>query len=137
MTRVLIVDDEPVILNLLKETLAGDGFDCTLARDGETALRRLREAEFDVVLVDLMMPKITGWKLLEQLQGTSPLHRVVVVSARSGPDDAAQAFDLGALDMVSKPFDPDELAALVHRVADLDGDTADTYRAEARKRRGV
>ena len=135
-TRVLIVDDEPVIRNLLRETLAGDGVDCTLAAGGDAALEALREGAFDVVLVDLMMPKITGWGLLEGMRADGRA-RVIVVSAHSGADDARRAFDLGALDVVAKPFEPEELAALVHEVAGLDQEGADRHRDQARRRRGV
>ncbi len=137
MAKVLVVDDEPVILDLLRETLAGDGAQVVLARDGDTALRRLREETFDVVLVDLMMPKVTGWGVLEQVGAHPGWPRVIVVSARTGAEEKRRAFDLGAVDVVGKPFEPEALSRLVAAVAALGPDEVDGHRLAARAREGV
>ena len=137
MAKVLIVDDEPIMLDLIEETLAGEGCQVKLARDGDTALRWLREERFEVVLVDLKMPKVTGWELLEELEGDPDGPRAVVVSARAGPDEVAKAFDLGAVDVVVKPFRPDDLSRLVAEVAALEGTEVAGHRKGARARHHV
>lgn len=118
--RVLIVDDEPDILLMLRVNLEAEGYQTALAADGETALRRISEERPDVVLLDVMMPVIDGWGVLETLGRQGRLDnaecRVIVVSAKSSERDLVRALELGALDYVQKPFDPDHLIATIGRV---------------------
>jgi DNA-binding response OmpR family regulator len=134
MPRVLVVEDEPVILRLLEETLAGDGADVVTVRDTDEALEALRQQRFDVVLVDILLPGQPGWRVLEQLRDGSP---VVVVSARATPSNLTRAFDLGAVDVFGKPFDPLELSACVNEVAGLAAEGLDAHRQAARTRRNA
>ena len=117
MTRVLIVDDEPDILLMLRVNLEADGFETALAADGETALRRIGEERFDVVVLDVMMPVMDGWGVLEGLSHDAGAPRVVVLSAKSSDRDVARALQLGAADYVTKPFSPVDLSELLQRVA--------------------
>jgi len=134
MPRVLVVEDEPVILRLLEETLAGDGADVVTVRDADEALKALGQQRFDVVLVDLLLPGQPGWRVVEQLRDGTP---VVVVSARATPTNLTRAFDLGAVDVFGKPFDPLELSACVNEVAGLAAEGLDAHRQAARTRRNA
>ena len=134
MPRVLVVEDEPVILRLPEETLAGDGADVVTVRDADEALKALGQQRFDVVLVDLLLPGQPGWRVVEQLRDGTP---VVVVSARATPTNLTRAFDLGAVDVFGKPFDPLELSACVNEVAGLAAEGLDAHRQAARTRRNA
>jgi DNA-binding response OmpR family regulator len=112
-TRVLIVDDEPDILLMLRLTLEAEGFVTALAADGETALERLDQDRFDVMLLDVMMPVMDGWGVLERLQGRADAPVVIVVSAKTAPQDVARAMELGASEYVTKPFSVSDLTRLI------------------------
>ena len=112
---VLIVDDEPDILMLLRTGLQADGFRTALAGDGETALARVQDHDPDVILLDLMMPMVDGWTVLDALSGRRR-PALVVVSARARESDMARAYRLGADAYVTKPFSFDELAATIRDV---------------------
>jgi DNA-binding response OmpR family regulator len=137
MPRVLVVEDEPVILRLLEETLAGDGADVVLVSDADSALLVLGEEHFDVVLVDLLLPGQPGWRVLEQLRSRRDSAPVVVVSARATPTNLTRAFDLGAVDVFGKPFDPLALSKCVNEVAALTAEGLDAHREAARARRNA
>jgi DNA-binding response OmpR family regulator len=114
--KVLIVDDEPDILLMLRVNLEAEGYQTALAADGETALRRIADERPDLILLDVMMPVMDGWGVLETLNRDVFSHRVVVVSAKSGERDVTRALELGANAYLSKPFDPDELIEVIGRV---------------------
>ena len=116
MSRVLIVDDEPDILLLLRVALEARGHETALAADGDSAVRRVSKESFDVMLLDLMMPVLDGWGVLDALQDMAGRPRVIVVSARTTRPDIARAVDLGADDYVVKPF---SLPDLVERVSEV------------------
>jgi two-component system, OmpR family, alkaline phosphatase synthesis response regulator PhoP len=118
--RVLIVDDEPDILLMLRVNLEGEGFSTALAGDGETALRRIEEERPDVVLLDVMMPVMDGWGVLAGLHRLDPRPRILVLSAKSGARDMAKAYELGADEYVTKPFDPDELIRSIEMLLSMD-----------------
>ncbi len=111
--KVLIVDDEPDVLLLLRVNLEAAGYRTVLAADGETALSRIDDANPDVVLLDIMMPVMDGWGVLRALSERESAPRVVVVSAKSSDRDIVRALTSGALDYVTKPFDPDDLVDIV------------------------
>lgn len=115
MSKVLIVDDEPDVLLLLRVNLEAAGYQTVLAADGETALNRIDESQPDVVLLDIMMPVMDGWGVLRVLSERDDAPRVVVVSAKSSDRDIVRALTSGALDYVTKPFDPDDLVGVVAR----------------------
>ena len=115
-TGVLVVDDEPQVLWMLRFSLEAEGFVTFAARDGRTALAEIREHRPSVVLLDVMMPVMYGWSVLEELRGLPEAERprVVVVSARSSVRDREKAVELGADAFVAKPFNVDDLLQLVH-----------------------
>ena len=114
--KVLIVDDEPDILLMLRVNLEAEGYQTALAADGETALRRIADERPDLILLDVMMPVMDGWGVLAALDHDVFAHRVVVISAKSSERDVTRALELGASAYLSKPFDPDELIELIGRV---------------------
>ncbi|HVF75881.1 MAG TPA: response regulator [Acidimicrobiales bacterium] len=128
MTRVLIVDDEPDILLMLRVNLEADGFETALAADGETALQRVTEERFDLMLLDVMMPVMDGWGVLDGLAALSSPPRVIVVTAKSSERDVVRAIEAGAVDYLTKPFSPAELGALVQKVVGLGPDDLDAHR---------
>jgi DNA-binding response OmpR family regulator len=128
VTRVLIVDDEPDILLMLRVNLEADGFETALAADGETALQRMSEDRFDLMLLDVMMPVMDGWGVLEALPRMLHPPRVIVVSAKSSDRDMTRAIELGAVDYLTKPFSPGDLAALVQQVVALSAEELHAHR---------
>ncbi|MBV9410122.1 MAG: response regulator [Acidimicrobiia bacterium] len=124
--RVLIVDDEPDVLLLLRIELEAEGYETLLAADGETAVRRILEERPDVVLLDVMMPVVDGWGVLQRLADHRCDTRVIVLSAKASDSDVAHALELGAHEYVTKPFEPAALLATVAHVlsstqTDLEG----------------
>lgn len=112
--RLLIVEDEPDTLLLLRLNLEAAGFETALAADGPTALRRIDEVDPHVVVLDLMLPGKDGWSILAELAGRAHRPAVVVCSAKRAPRDRARAADLGASAFVPKPFKIEELVGTVH-----------------------
>ena len=116
MATILIVDDEPDILLMLRMSLEDEGHEVVLAADGQMALDRIAEHRPDLVLLDLMMPILDGFGVLEALRGDQDPLPVVMVSAKSEPADVERATNLGAVEFVTKPFDLDRVVALVASV---------------------
>lgn len=116
MATVLVVDDEPDILLLHRLNLEAAGHRVVLAADGMTALERIAEERPDAVILDVRMPVLDGWGVLERLQTEPSPPPVLVVSAHIGRGDEQRARTLGAVDYLNKPYDPDEL---VRRVAEM------------------
>jgi|SoiMethySBSTD1v2_1073268.scaffolds.fasta_scaffold530512_2 DNA-binding response OmpR family regulator len=113
MATVLVVDDEPDILLLHRLNLEAAGYEVILAADGMTALERIAEKRPDCVVLDVMMPVLDGWGVLERLQAVESPPPVLVVSAKSTQADIENAKRLGAQDYLIKPFDRDILIARV------------------------
>lgn len=115
-TSVLVVDDEPQVAWMLQFSLEAEGYRTYAARNGRAALDEIQEHHPALMLLDIMMPVMDGWSVLEQLQqlpeGERP--RVVVVSARSSLRDRAKASELGADAFVAKPFSVDDLLEVLH-----------------------
>jgi two-component system alkaline phosphatase synthesis response regulator PhoP len=109
MSRILIVDDEPDILLMLRLNLEAVGHEVLMAADGEMALERIDVDGPELVVLDVLMPVLDGWGVLERLQQRAGAPPVVVVSAKTGVRDIETAMRLGAVDYVTKPFDPDLL----------------------------
>jgi DNA-binding response OmpR family regulator len=110
-TSVLVVDDEPQVVWMLRFSLEAEGYRTLEARDGRAALEEIRRHRPDLVLLDVMMPVMDGWSVLEELQALpeSERPRVVVVSARASLRDRAKAAELGADAFVAKPFNVEDL----------------------------
>ncbi len=115
-TRVLVVDDEPQVVWMLQFSLEAEGYQTFAARDGIAALEEIREHRPELMLLDIMMPLLDGWSVLERLRDLpeDERPRVVVVSARSSLRDRAKAAELGADAFVPKPFSVDDLIHVLH-----------------------
>lgn len=118
MARVLVVDDDPVIRNLLQVNLELEGYQACLAVDGADALDQISTAHPDLVLLDVMMPGVDGWEVARRLkaEGATAAIPVVMLTARAMHTDVARGTDLGVDAYVTKPFDPEELLALIGRL---------------------
>jgi CheY-like chemotaxis protein len=117
---VLVADDEPPIRLLCQVNLAVAGMDVIQAADGEEAIELARSAAPDLILLDLMMPRVDGWTVAEELGADEQTRDIPIVflTARTTPDDRRRAAKLGALGYVLKPFDPVRLAPLVTAVVE-------------------
>lgn len=113
--RVLLVDDEERILNFLRSKLRASGYEVITARDGAEALEQVQGQEPDLVVLDLIMPKLNGFEALKELRGFSSIP-VIVLSARGDDADKIKGLSLGADDYLGKPFNPDELVARIEAV---------------------
>ena len=111
--RILVIEDEPRILAFLSRGLQAEGFLVDGAGDGPAGLTRALADRYDLVVLDLLLPKLGGLDVLRQLQRTRPELPVVIVSARSDLPTKLRGFGLGASDYVAKPFSFDELLARV------------------------
>ena len=114
-SRILIVDDEPDLLSVLHFGLEIEGFEVLDASDGEQALRMAREQKPDLIVLDLMLPRIDGYKVCRALKFDERYRRIpiFILSARSGETDRKLAFDLGADGFVTKPYDMKDLVARI------------------------
>lgn len=108
--KVLICEDEEVMLTALEFRLRKHGFEVILAEDGRKALQKIKEEVPDVLVADIMMPYVTGLEVLHhirhELKSSLP---VIIISALDNQDVVLEAFEIGANDFISKPFKPDEL----------------------------
>lgn len=115
--RILVVEDDPVLMNALQVGLSLHGFVTEVAEDLESARAALSAGDFSVVLLDWMLPDGTGLDLLPQVRACESATPVILLTARDTVADRVTGLDAGADDYVGKPFDLDELAARVRAVA--------------------
>jgi two-component system KDP operon response regulator KdpE len=111
-TRVLLVEDDPNIVDLIRSNLAVRGFDTVVSTDGLRALHLLETEHPDVVLLDLMLPGVDGMELCRAMREQSSVG-IIVVSARRGERDKISALNMGADDYMTKPFSIEELLARI------------------------
>jgi two-component system KDP operon response regulator KdpE len=111
-TRVLLVEDDPNIVDLIRSNLAVRGFDTMVSTDGTRALHLLESGRPDVVLLDLMLPGVDGMELCREIRERSSVG-IIVVSARRGEHDKVTALHVGADDYMTKPFSIEELLARI------------------------
>lgn len=118
--RVLVVDDDDVIRQLITVNLELEGFDVVTAVDGQDALDKVKDAGVSVVTLDVMMPRVDGWEAAARLRNDpDTAHiKVVLLSARAQEADLQRGEKIGVDAYLTKPFDPDELIDIVRRLAD-------------------
>ena len=116
MAKILIVDDEPRIRELIREHLQYSGYICEEAADGTAALTQLSGGAFDLVILDLMMPGEDGLAILKRLRAEKDMTPVIMLTARGEDVDRILGLELGADDYLGKPFNPRELLARIHAV---------------------
>jgi DNA-binding response OmpR family regulator len=138
--RVLVVEDEAKTSETIALYLRREGHDVTIAADGESALASVRERLPDLVILDLMLPRLDGRAVCRELRAAGVASGIIMLTARSTEEDKLSGLDLGADDYVTKPFSPRELMARVRAllrrigerdVLELDGVTLDRDRHEA------
>ncbi|MGZ8715650.1 MAG: response regulator transcription factor [Gaiellaceae bacterium] len=118
MTRVLVIDDEAPIRLLCRVNLEAEGMKVIEAADGPSGLEQAREHAPDVVLLDVMMPGLDGWRVAEHLLEDERTNEIPIIflTARAEFRDRARGLDIGGVDYVTKPFNPLELAPLVREL---------------------
>jgi two-component system alkaline phosphatase synthesis response regulator PhoP len=116
--RILVVEDEPDVAELLRFNLVREGYDVVLAPTGADAVKQAREARPDVILLDIMVPQLNGWEVCRRLkqQPETAAIPVIMVTGRAEEGDKVLGFELGADDYVTKPFSPRELLARIRAV---------------------
>lgn len=124
MKPILIVDDEVAIAQLIAMTLARMGYTCQMAFDGLKAAELLEKNEYDLVLLDIMLPGADGYELIDFIRPTGI--PVIFISAKTTVADRVKGLHLGACDYIVKPFAPEELLARVENVLRLSGRGAGT-----------
>jgi two-component system alkaline phosphatase synthesis response regulator PhoP len=117
VAKVLIIEDDDVIAQGMARHLTAAGFDAVGVANGETGMARLRYEQPDVCVLDLMLPGMDGWRVIEQARGEGIGTPIIVVSARGTEHDRINALELGADDYLVKPFSMKELAARVAAAA--------------------
>ena len=113
--RILVVDDEERILNFLRSKLKASGYEVLTASNGVAALEQAQAQDPDMIVLDLIMPKMDGFETLKELRSFSAVP-VIILSAREADADKIKGLGLGADDYLPKPFNPDELVARVEAV---------------------
>jgi DNA-binding response OmpR family regulator len=118
-TRVLVVEDERDVAELIRYNLTKEGYDVILAPTGGDALKQARQIHPDLVLLDIMVPQLNGWELCWRLKEDGDTNNipVIMVTGRVEEGDKVLGFEMGADDYVTKPFSPRELLARIRAVA--------------------
>ena len=129
---MLIVEDDQDVGIGLQDFFDLKGYDVTLATDGELAMEKIKEQEFDIVLLDIMLPKKNGFDVLKESQELGVTAPVLMLTAKGEQEDILKGFGLGAEDYVTKPFNAEELAArvkaILHRTQPPDKTPMNVYK---------
>jgi DNA-binding NtrC family response regulator len=135
MPKILIVDDEPTILNLLNKILTGQGYDTTPASNGEKALQLLELEAFDLMISDINMTPINGMELLRKSSKSYPNMGIIMLTAYGTVGTAVEAMKEGAFDYITKPFKLDELVLTVQRALEYNNALTENKDLKARLER--
>ena len=119
--HVLVVDDEVAITDLITEVLSIAGYQVTTSSDGLDALNQIRRSKFDLILLDVNLPKVDGFAVLEKIRKGAPTQPIIMISARIDKDDVTRGLRLGADDYVRKPFSVEELVLRIENLLKRDG----------------
>ena len=133
--RILVIDDEPRIREACILVLSDKGFEVAAAPDGELGLQMIKEKHYDIVLVDLMMPTISGFDVLSEVRSHHPDTVVIVITGYATLEHSIEAMKKGAFDFIPKPFTPDQLRAVVDKSLRYTGALQDI--ADSKSRLGV
>lgn len=113
--KILVIEDNPMVLKSLEFKLEKDGFDVTVAENGRDGLKKLEVEYFDLVLTDLMLPFASGTQIIEYLKKNNPEIPIIVLSKANQENIITNAFSMGVSDFITKPFSPYELSLRVKR----------------------
>ena len=113
--RILVADDEAGIVDIARANLEGYGYTVIAASDGEEALRQIRDEKPDLVILDVLMPELDGWDVLERIEADPEMSGipVIMLTARASDEDVLRGLETGAVEYMTKPFYPQELVAAV------------------------
>jgi len=117
MAKVLVVDDEANLRKVLATMLRRTGYDVTVAADGEQGLAEFQKSGADIVVTDLVMPKVGGMEVLRAVNSSNPDVPVIIITAHGTVDSAVEAIKLGAFDYITKPFDQAEIQSVIAKAA--------------------
>ncbi|MEW5743570.1 MAG: sigma-54 dependent transcriptional regulator [Myxococcota bacterium] len=117
MSRILVVDDEANLRKVLAAMLRKDGYEVTVAENGEVALAEFEKNGADVIISDLVMPKVGGMEILAKVKSARPDVPVIIITAHGTVDSAVEAIKLGAFDYITKPFEHAEIRSVVAKAA--------------------
>jgi len=117
MPKILIVEDEKILLEILKDYFLNDGYEVMEASDGKAALDLFQEHEVSLIILDIMLPEMDGWSVCRRIRKKSDVP-IIMLTARVDEDDTLLGFELGADDYVTKPYSPAVLLARAKRLLD-------------------
>jgi two-component system response regulator AtoC len=137
MAKVLVVDDEANLRKVLAAMLRRDGYDVTVADDGEVGLAEFGKNGADVVVTDLVMPRKGGMEVLEGVAGLNPEVPVIIITAHGTVDSAVEAIKRGAFDYITKPFDQAELQAVIAKAVRTRESAKKAVRTDGRARASI
>ena len=115
MTRILIADDHPQIVSVLEAYAKKEGYDVLIAKDGAEALQLFEKEKVDLILLDIMMPKVDGYEVCREIRKTSHVP-IIMVTARGEDFEKIMGLDIGADDYIIKPFAPGEVMARIRAI---------------------
>jgi DNA-binding NtrC family response regulator len=119
--KLLLLDDEPIVGKRLKPALAKIGCEVEVFENPKEALKRIEEQEFDIVVTDIRMKDVDGIEVLEMVRKKSSRTKVIMITGYAMMETAREAMEKGAFDFIAKPFEPDELRAVVAKAAEALG----------------
>jgi DNA-binding response OmpR family regulator len=116
--KILLCDDEPDILTILKRYLEVDGYSVVTASDGQEALEKIFSDHFDLIILDVMMPKVNGWEVCKRIKSKAETKNipVIILTAKSQDVDALMSYETGADEYATKPFDYNIISAIIKRL---------------------
>ncbi|UCE42631.1 MAG: sigma-54-dependent Fis family transcriptional regulator, partial [Candidatus Aminicenantes bacterium] len=118
MTEILVVDDEDIVRESLKDWLDGVGYDVAIAASGEEALETLKKKKFNIMIADLVMPGINGIELMKEAKKIYPTLAAVIITAHATIQTAITAIREGAFDYIEKPFCPEKVELLIEKLVE-------------------
>jgi two-component system phosphate regulon sensor histidine kinase PhoR len=132
--KILVVDDQKVIREGCREVLTLEGFEVVLAENGEQGLEMIEKVHFDVVLLDLMMPGISGFDVLSHIKALHPDTSIIVITGYATVEHSIEAMKNGAFDFIPKPFSPDQLRVVVFKAIEHTSALKDIANEKSRMR---
>lgn len=114
--RILIAEDDELILKTVEHKLVKEGFDVIITRNGKDAIEQIKETEVDLIITDIMMPFASGTEILSAVRSLGQKTPVIMLSSMGQEEVVLNAFDLGASDFMVKPFSPSELLLRIKRL---------------------
>ncbi|MFP2904631.1 sigma-54-dependent transcriptional regulator [Pyxidicoccus sp. 3LFB2] len=137
MAKVLVIDDEANLRKVLAAMLRRDGFDVTVAENGEQGLAEFHKNGADIVVTDLVMPKVGGMEVLGTIRAANPDVPVIIITAHGTVDSAVDAIKAGAFDYITKPFDQAELSSVVAKAAKTNESARRSVRPDLKARAAI